>query len=183
MAEAGGAALQGVLARLAALEMELAETRAELADAKRQLNLAPGGVRDWAGGLPEDVLGKVAGKVVAQTEAAWAAYLKGVLGWSEEDMQERLPKMKREGNCLFVFARVCREWRKAQVKVGGPLRTRVDLDVLLPGRVALAKWALAEGCPRDDGHNTMVTYTVKYGHLEREVAVRGGGVRDGRVRY
>ena len=68
MAEAGGAALQGVLARLAALEMELAETRAELADANRQLNLAPGGVRDWAGGLPEDVLGKVAGKVVAQTE-------------------------------------------------------------------------------------------------------------------
>ena len=52
---------------------------------------------------------------------------------------------ERDGNCLFVFARVCKGWRKAQVKVGGPLRTRVASDVLLPGRVALAKWALAGG--------------------------------------
>ena len=34
-----------------------------------------------------------------------------------------------------------------QPKVGGPLRSRVKSDVLLPGRVELAKWALAEGCP------------------------------------
>ena len=95
MAEAGGAALQGVLARLAALEMELAETRAELADAKRQLNLAPGGVRDWAKGLPADVLMKVAGKVVAQTEARWAAQLKE-WGNSEEEIQERMAERERD---------------------------------------------------------------------------------------
>ena len=169
MAEAGGAALQGVLARLAALEMELAETRAELAEAKRQLNLAPGGVRDWAGGLPEEVLETVARKVVAQTEAGWAAQLKE-MGYREEVIQERLDKRKREGNCLFVFARVCREWRKAQLKVGGPLRTRVKSDVILPGSVALAKWALAEGCPRDDGGDgigyTMAIVAARYGQWE-----------------
>ena len=49
---------------------------------------APGGTagnrpeewRDWARGLPDEVLEKVAGKVVAQTEAGWAAFLKQVLG-------------------------------------------------------------------------------------------------------
>ena len=57
---------------------------------------------------------------------------------------------KRDGNCLFVFARVCKAWRKAQLKVGGRLRTRVLSDVILPGQVALVKWALADGCPRED---------------------------------
>ena len=31
--------------------------------------------RDWAGGLPDEVLEKVAAKVVAQTEAGWAVHL------------------------------------------------------------------------------------------------------------
>ena len=48
-----------------------------------------------------------------------------------------------------MFARVCKGWRRAQRKVGGPLRTRVASDVVLPGQVALVKWALAEGRPRD----------------------------------
>ena len=167
MAEAGGAALQGVLARLAALEMELAETRAELAEAKRQLNLAPGGMRDWAGGLPDEVLETVARKVVAQTEAGWAAQLKQ-WGRSEEKIQEEMAKRKRDGNCpLFVFARVCKDWRKAQLKVGGPLRTRVESDVIMPGQLALLKWALAEGCPRDDeGGYAMARYAARYGHVE-----------------
>ena len=38
--------------------------------------VAPEEWRDWAGGLPDEVLGKVATKVVAQTEAGWAAHLK-----------------------------------------------------------------------------------------------------------
>ena len=42
----------------------------------------------------------------------------------------------------------CKEWRKAQLRVGAPLRSRVDSDVILPGSVALVKWALREGCPR-----------------------------------
>ena len=79
--------------------------------------MAPEEWRDWAGGLPEDVLGKVAGKVVAPSEAGWAAHLQE-LGWSEKEIQEMLAKRKRDGNCLFVFARVCKGWRKAQLKVG-----------------------------------------------------------------
>ena len=55
----------------------------------------------------------------------------------------------------------------AQLKVGGPLRTRVQLDVIAPGRVALAKWALAEGCPREKGNGfTMAGAAAQYGHLE-----------------
>ena len=65
-----------------------------------------------------------------------------------------------------MFALVCKGWRKAQRKVGGPLRTRVDLDVVAPGSVALAKWALAEGCPREDGYGNMAHEAARYGHLE-----------------
>ena len=129
--------------------------------------VAPEEWRDWAGGLPDEVLATVAEKVVAQTEAGWAAHLKED-GWSEGKVQEERAKWKRDGNCpLFVFARVCKPWRKAQIKVGGPLRTRVWSDVLRSGSVALAKWALAEGCPRDGG----VGYTIAedaafHGNLE-----------------
>jgi len=123
---------------------------------------------DWAN-LPADLLEKVAATLVAQTEAGEAAYLKGVLGDSEEYIQEKLEERKREGNCLLVFARVCRAWRKAQLKVGGPLCTRVRSDVILPGSVTLAKWALAEGCPRDDEDEdgfTMASEAAWYGSLE-----------------
>ena len=120
---------------------------------------------DWAN-LPADLLGKVAATLVAQNEAPYAAWLKGVLGDSEEYIQKKLEERKREGNCLFMFARVCRAWRKAQLKVGGPLRTRVKSDVILPGRVALVKWALAEGCPRVESIDTMATVAAAYEHLE-----------------
>ena len=85
-----------------------------------------------------------------------------------ERIQEQMAKRKRDGNCLFVFARVCREWRKAQLKVGGPLRTRVMSDVILPGQVELAKWALAEGCPRENGSGvpTMAYFAALYEHTE-----------------
>ena len=107
---------------------------------------------DWAG-LPEDVLVQVAGKVVAQHEAAWAAYRRNpgrkVLALSEKEIQEEMAKRKRDGTCpLFIFATVCKPWRKAQLRVGGRLRTWVRSGVILPGRVALVKWALAKGCPR-----------------------------------
>ena len=127
----------------------------------------PRPVSDWAG-LPEHLLEKVAGKLVAQSEAGWAAKLRQLYpNWAEEHIQEYMATRKRDGNCLFVFARVCKEWRKAQLKVGGPLRTRVLSDVILPGRVALAKWALAEGCPRDDGRvSTMADVAARHGKLE-----------------
>ena len=104
----------------------------------------PEELRDWAG-LPEDLLVKVASMLVAQTEAGWAARLKEMY-WNEALIQKKMAKRQRDGNCpFFVFARVCKPWRKAQLKVRGPLRTRVKSDMLLPGSVALAKWALAEG--------------------------------------
>ena len=131
--------------------------------------VAPEDWRDWAG-LPEDVLAKVAGTFVAQTEAGWAAELQE-WGWSEEEIQEEMAWRKRKGNCpLFVFARVCKPWRKAQLKVGGPLRTRVKSDVILPGSAALVEWALAEGCPRQSytymEYTNMAMVSAFLGHLE-----------------
>ena len=135
--------------------------------AARAAGVAPEEWRDWARGLPDEVLEKVAGKVVAQTEAGWAAQRKE-WGWTEERIQAEMARRKRWGNCLFVFARVCRGWRKAQLKVGDPLRTRVYMsDVLLPGSVALAKWALAEGCPMTGGYGyTMAAAAAELGHME-----------------
>ena len=85
--------------------------------------LAPGAPppeerRDWAGGLPIEVLAKIAETHVARTEAGWAAYLNQGLHWPEKTVQEEMEKRERDGNCLFVFAMVCRGWRKAQLKVG-----------------------------------------------------------------
>ena len=130
---------------------------------------------DWAG-LPEELLAKVAEALVAQHEAGWAAQLQIEYSWmTEEDIQRHMARCKRGGNCLFVFARVCKGWRKAQLKVGGPLRTRVPSDVIAPGRVELAKWALAEGCPREkekkfgnsiSTYANMATLAAWYGHLE-----------------
>ena len=119
----------------------------------------------WAG-LPEDLLVRVASTLVAQTEAGWAAWLKEET-YSEGNIQVMMAKRKRAGNCLFVFARVCKGWRKAQLKVGGALRTRVRSDVLLPGNVALAKRALAEGCPRKNEYgSSMAWFAAGYGQVE-----------------
>jgi len=129
---------------------------------------APGDWRDWAGGLPDEVLAEVAETLVARTEVGWAAELERWGGyWSGAKIQKEMAKRRREGNCLFVFALVCKGWRKAQLRVGGPLRSRANSDAIAPGRVALAKWALAEGCPRDDGYGyTMAHSAARYGHLE-----------------
>jgi len=126
------------------------------------------------------VLAKVAGKVVAETEAGWAARLEE-WGRSEEYIQENMAKRKSDGNCLFLFARVCKHWRKAQLKVGGPLRTRVWSDVIAPGSVTLAKWALAEGCPRENGYGyTMAQFAARYGQVElvRWLCGEGGFAMD-----
>ena len=178
-----GAEREALAARAAALRAEqgrlleaAARKGAEAEEVERKLGLreavlAAGGPevwRDWAAGLPRGVLAKVASTLVAQNEAAWAAQLKERSpNLSEERIQEMMAKRKRDGtNCLFVFARVCKEWRKAQLRVGDPLRTRVESDVILPGGVALAKWALAEGCPREGRYSTMAEVAAEYGHLE-----------------
>ena len=159
---------------LAAREVRVASRGAEAAEAKRQLALLRAteaakqdpNWRDWAG-LPEDLLEKVAGALVAQTEAGWAARLKEDPDWEEFGIQREMAKRKRDGNCLLVVALVCKPWRKAQLKVGAPLCTRVWSDVILPGSVALAKWALAEGCPRADERGyTMANAAAQQGQLE-----------------
>ena len=69
-------------AELAATEAGAERERAEVAKAKDALawhrTRQDPAWRDWAG-LPEVLLEKVARKLVAQAEAGWAAYLKGVL--------------------------------------------------------------------------------------------------------
>ena len=125
--------------------------------------------RDWAGGLPDEVLVKIAETLVAKNEADWAAVLDPDDYLGEKYIQEKLAKRKLEGNCLFVFALVCKGWPEAQLKVGGRLRTRALSDVVLPGRVALVKWALAEGCPREHGDEDgcdMATIAAQYGRPE-----------------
>ena len=149
---------------------------------------------DWAGGLPALVLEKVARTLVAQTEAGWAAWLERRFGgcFTEGQIQEEMAKRKREGNCLFVFALVCKGWRKAQLKVGGPLRSRVLSDVIMPGGLELAKWALAEGCPREGGGYppprgvygfTMAHSAADHGHgeLVRWLCGEGGFAMDEQV--
>ena len=105
------------------------------------------------------VLVKIAKKYIAQADSTWAAQMKtftqsdskrdktGVNTWGleDEEVQKVMEKRKHGGNCLFPFAMVCQEWRKAQQKVGGQMRMRADADVLLWGRVELAAWALREG--------------------------------------
>ena len=137
----------------------------------------PAAWRDWGNrfgeGLPAEVLLLVAETLVARAEAEWAAHLKRRLDWGghnrrEEYIATQMARWKAEGNCLFVFALVCKGWRRAQLKVGGRLRTRATSDVVMPGRVALAKWALAEGCPRAElyGARSMAGAAAGYGHLE-----------------
>ena len=165
---------RAVQERLRAVAERAARKRREVAEAKRRLDLLrkkkDPAWRDWGNaygeGLPAEVMAMIAEGVVAQTEAGWAAERKEG-GWSEGEIQQRMAWRKRDGNCLFVFARVCKLWRKAQLEVGGPLRTRVDSDVILPGSVALAKWALAEGCPREDDRNgfTMAHTAALHGHM------------------
>ena len=66
--------------------------------------------------------------------------------------------------------------------------TRVLSDVILPGSVALAKWALAEGCPREDdwnGYYNMALVAAEYGHvgLVKWLCGEGGFAMEERVMW
>ena len=101
--------------------------------------LAPGAApaeerRDWAG-LPIELLVKIAETHIAQSEAGWAARCKELNpNWTEEEIQDEMTERKLEGNCLFVFAMVCKGWRRAQ----GRGTTRRGLSSWDP---ASASWA------------------------------------------
>ena len=131
----------------------------------------PGLWRDWGDlfgeGLPSEVLAKVAVAYIAQTEKAWAEWLRARYpSWSEKQIQRAMRQRFVDGHSLFPFAMVCKGWRKAQVKVGGQMRSRIWSDVIAPGRTEMAKWGLAEGCPREGGGVTMVSPAARYGHLK-----------------
>ena len=124
------------------LELEARVERArqkgeELAEAEQQLARFDPSWRDW-GGLPIEVLAKIAETHIAQTEATWEARLESVSTFSKEEIQARMADRKRKGNCLLVFARVCKPWRQAQLHVGLfiPLR-QVLLDTLRPNALLL----------------------------------------------
>ena len=164
-------AIGSTLTGIAQSEAQLAEQRAVRGRIQRSLVAArEAAKRDWAGGLPIEVLATIAKKLVAQTEAGYEARLREI-GMGEEGIQRQMDHRKRQGPSrgLFVFARVCTWWRKAQLKVGGRLCGRVQSDVILPGRVALAKWALANGCPREQRfpqYRNMAHGAALCGHLE-----------------
>ena len=127
----------------------------------------PEGWRDWAAGLPDAVLLKVARKVVAQTDEAWAAFLRSPgkgpenEGLTEQQIRDEYAWRKPRGLPLFPFAMVCRNWRRTQLRAG---RMCTWLDHLLqPGRVPLLKWALAEGLPRAGGGTAAAFFTVAGG--------------------
>ena len=119
------------------------------------------------------MLAKIAVHLIAQDEAAEAAFFK-VWGGPEETVQDQMRRWKRLGPSrgLFPFAMVHPAWRAAQLKVGRraagvqPLDTRV----LLHGRVALVKWAVTEGFPMDNplfwGLVEPSVHAALYGHLE-----------------
>ena len=165
--------------------------------------------RDWAGGLPVEVLAKVAKSLVTTETRGHGQTLLAVTceGWrtgldiakaqargSWRDWAGGMPAdvlakvwqtLKHDGRGLFVSAGVCTGWRDVQRRLGGPLRARVHSDVILPGRVALVKWALAHaGCPREKKNgDTLARAAALSGHLElvQWLCGEGGFKMDERV--
>lgn len=125
-------------------------------------------VRDWAGGLPGDVLAEVARRVAAAEERAFAARLDravdnfflvqklnarplplGRRDWPAllkerlRAKQFRADAGRRHG--LFPFAMVCGGWRRAQRELGGGLRTRLGGVTAAGGESgALREWLRRE---------------------------------------
>ena len=133
--------------------------------------VAPEDWRDWAGGVPAEGLAKVAGKLIALKKG-------DIVAWLEEEGKDEnyIHNFFRGDQIhqfppLFAFALVCKDWRKAQLKVGGQLHTTVRFDVILPGRLEMLKWALAEGCPTQNDHPraqydfNMVHEAARFGHV------------------
>ena len=64
-------------------------------NAMEEVGVAPEDWRDWAGGLPADLLVKVAEALVAQNEAGWAARCKqGGSEWNIQTMMARCMELR-----------------------------------------------------------------------------------------
>ena len=135
-------------AHRAGLMSRLARTRAvAMAD-------SPEAWRDWGNafgeGLPGEVLALVAEKLDASHDADYTRIL------ARRPWRHALPP-PRAGTAqnLFLFALVCKGWRKVQRDVAAqsspaaPLRTRA-INVLASGSTSLVEWALAAGCPTEN---------------------------------
>ena len=141
--------------------------------------------RDWAEGLPDDVLAKIATAIVRQADAAFIeSRIQRIKTWNNpqnkpSDYFEHITNTRanlykaqraKPGRSLFVFATVCKRWRTVQQIVGNPLRSHAVTDVVRHGRVALAKWALANGCPNNTSWRgtemLMVDTAAMFGHMD-----------------
>ena len=114
--------------------------------------------RDW-GGLPSPLLAKVAEKVGAAERSAFAACLRP-LGWSEEQIRAKVASRYGAGrvHAAYAFAATCKGWRKAargllraEAPEQAPWLMTYAADLVDKGSVALVRWALAMGCPRESG--------------------------------
>ena len=182
-----GLSMSGNKAALVARLQEAPGLRAAAAAGVAPEGVAPEEWRDWAG-LPSNVLAKVCDEVLVQANmdrfvklsSRGVTNVMGELTHHRDDIWPCLGAMMEEGLPLFVFARVCKGWRAAQQKFAAryenedrpPARlcTRVGFDLAASGRVELVKWALAEGCPTDNGHYstpyTVANLAAEFGHLE-----------------
>ena len=122
--------------------------------------------RDWAAGLPEAVLARVAEAFVARGERAWAAVLRAE-GYTETAVRRRLELRAAQGRPLLAFALVCRGWRAAQRRCGGGrLLARAKSGLALSGRAELVEWAAGLGCPLETYFANLVCFAARRGQLE-----------------
>ena len=136
--------------------------------------------RDW-GGLPGDVLTKVAENLGAAERSAFGACLRP-LGWSEEQIRAKVASRYGAGrvHAAFPFAMVCKGWRKAargllraEVPKQAPWLMTYAADLVDKGSVTLVRWALMGGCPRESGRKgapdelwSLPEMAADAGHLE-----------------
>ena len=118
--------------------------------------------RDWAAGLPEAVLARVAEAFVARGERAWAAVLRAE-GYTETAVRRRLELRAAQGRPLLAFALVCRGWRRV---AGTRLLTRAKSGLAMSGRAELVEWAAGLGCPLDTYFASLVCFAARRGQPE-----------------
>ena len=136
---------------------------------------APEDRRDWAGGLPQHVLKKVAWKYIELNDRDVASHVKKIHPFPAqkdpggmEYMIDMVKEQRRvQGHCLLPLAMVCKKWREMQLTVG-KMCTRVATFIILSGRPELVAWALKNGAPEEhpNGRLLLCDVAVQQGRLE-----------------